>query len=125
MLFAGDAAVATHTQQELQSMISRFSQACTDFRLTNSLKKTNIMGQDTEATPVITNDDHELDVVWQDQVSNADGMSCAEFPIRPLLLCLGRVHTDNFTRRAYRLRTVRGGLPVYTLRPLRLVRPVH
>ena len=38
---------------------------------------------------------------------------------------IGRVHTDNFTRRAYRSRTVRGGLPVYTLRPLRLVRPVH
>ena len=36
-----------------------------------------------------------------------------------------RVHTDNFTRRAYRSRTVRGGLPVYTLRPLRRVRPVH
>ena len=42
------------------------------------------------------------------------------------LLCrpLGRVHTDNFTRRAYRSRTVRVGLPVYTLRPLRRVRPV-
>ena len=38
---------------------------------------------------------------------------------------LGRVHTDHFTRRAYRSRTVRGGLPVYTLRPLRRVRPVH
>ena len=37
----------------------------------------------------------------------------------------GRVHTDHFTRRAYRSRTVRGGLPVYTLRPLRRVRPVH
>ena len=40
--------------------------------------------------------------------------------------CLyGRVHTCNFTRRAYRSRTVRVGLPVYTLRPLRRVRPVH
>ena len=38
---------------------------------------------------------------------------------------LGRVHTDNFTGRAHRSRTVRGGLPVYTLRPLRRVRPVH
>ena len=38
---------------------------------------------------------------------------------------LGRVHTCNFTRRAYRSRTVRVGLPVYTLRPLRRVRPVH
>ena len=36
-----------------------------------------------------------------------------------------RVHTARFTRRAYRSRTVRVGLPVYTLRPLRRVRPVH
>ena len=40
-------------------------------------------------------------------------------------LFLGRVHTDNFTRRAYRSQTVRVGLPVYTLRPLHRVRPVH
>ena len=38
---------------------------------------------------------------------------------------LRRVHTDNFTRRAYRSRTVRVGFLVYTLRPLRRVRPVH
>ncbi len=37
----------------------------------------------------------------------------------------GRVHTAIFTRRAYRSRTVRVQLPVYTLRPLRRVRPVH
>ena len=33
----------------------------------------------------------------------------------------GRVHTRNFTRRANRSRTVRVGLPVYTLRALRRV----
>ena len=38
---------------------------------------------------------------------------------------LGRVHTNNFTRRAYRSRTVRVGLPVYTLGTLRRVRSVH
>ena len=38
---------------------------------------------------------------------------------------LGRVHTAIFTRRAYRSRTVRVQLPVYTMRPLRRVRPVH
>ena len=38
---------------------------------------------------------------------------------------LGRVNTRNFTRRANRSRTIRVGLPVYTLRPLRRVRPVH
>ncbi|KAJ8349711.1 hypothetical protein SKAU_G00248410 [Synaphobranchus kaupii] len=48
MLFADDAAVVTHTQQELQSLMDRFSQACKDFGLTISLKKTNILGQDLE-----------------------------------------------------------------------------
>ena len=31
MLFADDAAVTTHTQKELQSLMDRFSQACNDF----------------------------------------------------------------------------------------------
>ena len=47
MLFADDAAVATHTQEELLSLMDCFSQACKDFGLTISLKKTNVLGQDT------------------------------------------------------------------------------
>ena len=65
MLFADDAAVATHTQEELQSLMDCFSQACKDFGLTISLKKTNVLGQDTEALPVITIDNYELDAVCQ------------------------------------------------------------
>ena len=65
MLFADDAAVATHTQEELQSLIDCFSQACKDFGLIISLKKTYVLGQDTEAPPVITIDDYELDAVCQ------------------------------------------------------------
>ena len=42
-----------------------FSQACKDFGLTISLKKTNVLGQDTEALPVITIDNYELDAVCQ------------------------------------------------------------
>ena len=42
-----------------------FSQACKDFGLTVSLKKTNVMGQDTEAPPVITIHNYELDSVSQ------------------------------------------------------------
>ena len=47
MLFADDAAVATHTHEELLSLMDCFSQACKDFGLTISLKKTNVLGQDT------------------------------------------------------------------------------
>ena len=65
MLFADDAAVTTHTQQELQALMHRFSQACKDFGPTISLKKTNVQGQDTMELPAITIDDYELDVVEQ------------------------------------------------------------
>ena len=65
MLFADDAAVTTHTQQELQARMDRFSQAYKDFGLTISLKKTNVLGQDTKELPAITIGDYELDVVEQ------------------------------------------------------------
>ena len=58
MLFADDAAVTSHTEQELQHLIDRFSQACEDFRLTNSLKKTNVLSQDVDTPPTITIDDY-------------------------------------------------------------------
>ena len=63
MLFADDAAAATHTQEELQSLMDCFSQAWKDFGLTITLKKTGVLGQDTEAPSIITIDDYELDAV--------------------------------------------------------------
>ena len=42
-----------------------FSQACKDFGLAISLKKTHVLGQETEAPPVITIDDYELDALCQ------------------------------------------------------------
>ena len=55
--------MTTHTQQELQALMDRFSQVCKHFGLTISLKMTNILGQDTVELPAITIDDYELDVV--------------------------------------------------------------
>ena len=52
MLFADDAAVATHTQRELQSLMDRFSQACKDFGLTISLKKDERPGAEYRDTTV-------------------------------------------------------------------------
>ena len=43
--------------------MTRFSDACQDFGLTISLKKTQVMGQYVDSPPVITINDHELDVV--------------------------------------------------------------
>ena len=61
MLFA---AVVTHTQEKLQSFMDCFSQACMDFGLTISLKKTNVLWQDIEEPPVIIMEDYELDAVY-------------------------------------------------------------
>ena len=65
MLFADDAAVTSHSEQQLQCLMDRFSQACKDFGLTISLKKTNVLGQNVDTPPVITIDSYELDVVHQ------------------------------------------------------------
>ena len=63
MLFADDEAIGFHTQQELQSLMDRFSQGCRDFGFNISLKKTNVRGQGTETAPTITIDDYKLDLV--------------------------------------------------------------
>ena len=44
MLFADDAALAAHTEDALQRLITHFADACTEFGLTISLKKTKIVG---------------------------------------------------------------------------------
>ncbi|XP_071508357.1 uncharacterized protein [Diadema antillarum] len=62
VLFADDAEVTSHTEQGLQFLMDRH-QACKDFGLTISLKKTNVLGQDVDTPPVITVDNYKLDVV--------------------------------------------------------------
>ena len=62
MLFADDAALATHTEAELQNLMDRFAKAASDFGLTISLKKTNVMSQEA-ASPKININDCELDAV--------------------------------------------------------------
>ena len=63
MLFADDAAVATHTEHQLQTLMDHFSQACEEFGLTMSLKKTNVMAQGTETQPSIKVNNYELQAV--------------------------------------------------------------
>ena len=63
LLFADDAAVTSHTEQDLQCLTDRLSQVCKDFGLTICLKNTNVMGQDVDTPPVITIDNYKLDVV--------------------------------------------------------------
>ena len=62
MLFADDAALAAHTEEALQRLITRFAEACNEFGLTISLKKTNIMGQDITEVPKIRIGNHTLEV---------------------------------------------------------------
>ena len=64
-LFADDAAITAHSADELKQLINRFSDACRAFRLTISLKKTQVMGQDVVSPPNITIGDYLLDVVHE------------------------------------------------------------
>ena len=62
MLFADDAALSSHTEEDLQRLMDRFSHACREFGLTISIKKTNVMGQDVPSPPAIRIDNEELEV---------------------------------------------------------------
>lgn len=61
MLFTDDAAVAAHSQEHLQTLMDRFAQACQDFSLTISLKKTKAMGQGTETPSSIIINNYTLE----------------------------------------------------------------
>jgi hypothetical protein len=63
LLFADDAALTSHTEIGLQLLVNKFSEACKEFGLTISLKKTNIMRQGTDCLPAISIEGNTLDVV--------------------------------------------------------------
>ena len=63
MLFADDAAITAHTETALQELINCFARACSQFGLTISIKKTNILGQNVSTAPSISIGDCALDVV--------------------------------------------------------------
>ena len=62
LLFADDAAIVSHSEGELQSMMEKFSSACRAFGLTISIKKTKVMVQGTDDSPEILVDGTALDV---------------------------------------------------------------
>nr|XP_032831281.1 electroneutral sodium bicarbonate exchanger 1-like [Petromyzon marinus] len=51
LLFADDPALTAPTEQGLQTLIDHLANACNNFGLTISLKKTNVMGQDDGRIP--------------------------------------------------------------------------
>ena len=63
LLFADDAALASHSEAGLQRLVDKLSHACKEFGLTITLKKTNILAQDAETPPVITINNTEPEVV--------------------------------------------------------------
>ena len=65
MLLADEVALSTHTDEDLWKVMDRLSDACKEFELIISIKKTNVMGQDVMAPPSINLDNVTLDVVDQ------------------------------------------------------------
>ncbi|KAK3768758.1 hypothetical protein RRG08_061217 [Elysia crispata] len=62
-LFTDDVALTTYTEETLQWLITRVTEACNEFGLTISLKRTKIMSQDVSETPQITTKHHVLEAV--------------------------------------------------------------
>ncbi len=62
-LFADDTALATHIEPAPQKLVDRLAQACGEFGLTISLKKTEVMAQGTDSPPSIHIGDHDLNPV--------------------------------------------------------------
>ena len=60
-----NAAVVSHTEEGFQNLITSFSNACKEFGLTISIKKTEVMGQNTTNPPNITIDEKVLEVADQ------------------------------------------------------------
>ena len=63
MLFVDDTALATHSKEALQRLISCLVDACREFSLSINLKKTNIMGKHVDTTLKITIEKQILEVV--------------------------------------------------------------
>jgi hypothetical protein len=60
LLFVDDAAIVPHSVQELQILLSAFSDACSEFGLTISKRKTQIMVQGNTERPTFIIDNEEL-----------------------------------------------------------------
>lgn len=63
MLFADNAAFTFHTENGLRPLVSCLSNACKEFDLTISTKKTDVMAQDSDYPPAISIDGHMLEIV--------------------------------------------------------------
>ena len=63
MLFADDAALTAHSGEALQRLVDRFAHACSEFGLTISLKKTNVIARDASKVPSVKINDYTLEVV--------------------------------------------------------------
>jgi hypothetical protein len=59
LLFADDAAITAHSEEELQHLLSAFSNACREFGLTISKKKTQIMVQYANEKPTMVQNANE------------------------------------------------------------------
>ena len=62
LLFADDAALTSHSAESLQRLTDRFTDACKEFGLMLSIKKTNTMGKDVRNAPSININEHTLEV---------------------------------------------------------------
>ena len=116
LLFADDAAFVAHTSQDLQTLLDRFTAACTAFGLVISEKKTVVLhqpvaNQSITEEPEITLNGKKLDVVERfcylgSYVSrNADMEAELNNRIGRATSCLGQLRKRVWENRKLRLKT--------------------
>ena len=63
LLCADDAALANHSEADVQRLINRFAAACREFGLTINLKKKEVVSHDVSKALSISIGDHTLEVL--------------------------------------------------------------
>ena len=63
LLFADDAALLAHSDQDQHTLLSLFSSASSDFGKTISIKKTKVLNQGTYIQPSININDNDIENV--------------------------------------------------------------
>ena len=65
LLFADDAARATHAHEDSQQLLGRFADTCRHFEFTISLVKTQVMGPDIREIPSLFSHNYKLEVIHE------------------------------------------------------------
>ena len=90
LLLTDDAALVAHSAQDLHTLLSQFSIACSNFGLTISLKKTKILSQEKDIPPSIKIDGKDIENVKKKVVSLGSSVASNASSDTDIRCCIGK-----------------------------------